>query len=173
MTLSVHADGHVTLTLPQWVSLRHAEEYVHKKSTWLKDALRGTPHIDPVLLAHRRRHYEQHREQARAHIHARLMELNQHYGYVYKRVTIRNNQTRWGSCSTSGNLSFDYRLMFLPSHLCDYVVVHELCHLKEMNHSARFWKLVAQLSPSYKAHRRELQAFARGHLDALIAAAAA
>ena len=63
----------------------------------------------------------------------------------------------WGSCSSKKNLNFSYRLYFLPEYLSDYIIIHELCHLKEMNHSKRFWDLVALVCPSYKDYRRELK----------------
>jgi len=67
--------------------------------------------------------------------------------------------SRWGSCSNKKNLNFHYRLLFLPLELADYVVVHELCHLKEMNHTARFWALVAEQIPHYKVYRRQLAGY--------------
>ncbi|PID51680.1 MAG: metal-dependent hydrolase, partial [Candidatus Moraniibacteriota bacterium] len=70
---------------------------------------------------------------------------------------IRNQKTRWGSCGSNGNLHFNCQLLCVRDALIDYVVVHELCHLKEMNHSPRFWDLVAQTMPDYKTLRKELR----------------
>lgn len=71
-------------------------------------------------------------------------------GVSYGRITIRNQTTRWGSCSSKGNLNFNCLLMLMPPDIADYVIVHELCHLKEMNHSKAFWALVASVLPDYK-----------------------
>lgn len=76
--------------------------------------------------------------------------LAQKHGFQYNKISVRDMKTKWGSCSSSKNLSFNWRIIFAPSHVLHYLVSHELCHLKEMNHSARFWKLVAQLAPNYK-----------------------
>ncbi|MDR3628564.1 MAG: M48 family metallopeptidase, partial [Ignavibacteriaceae bacterium] len=73
------------------------------------------------------------------------------------KVTIRNQKTRWGSCSARGNLSFNFNLVRYRKEIIDYVIVHELCHLKEMNHSNKFWNLVEKICPDYKALRRELK----------------
>ena len=72
----------------------------------------------------------------------------------YGRITIRNQKTRWGSCSSKGNLNFNCLLMLAPDEVVDYVVIHELCHLIEMNHSKAFWKQVEQMMPDYKKHRK-------------------
>ncbi len=104
-----------------------------------------------------RSHYEKYREVARSHVHARLLHYNQLYGHEYRRVAIRNTRSRWGSCSKKGNLNFSYKVALLPPELCDYVVVHELCHLAEFNHGPNFWALVARAVPNHPQLRRQLQ----------------
>ena len=78
-------------------------------------------------------------------------------GVTYATISIRDQKTRWGSCSSKGNLSFSWRLILAPPKVLDYVVVHELCHRKEMNHSPRFWVLVESMIPDYKTHRKWLK----------------
>ena len=105
------------------------------------------------------RHYVKHKEAARALVHARLAHWASIYNLTYKRVAIRNTRSRWGSCSKAGNLNFSYKLILLPLHLADYVIVHELCHLVEFNHSPRFWALVARTLPDYKARKSEIHRY--------------
>jgi predicted metal-dependent hydrolase len=89
-------------------------------------------------------------------VNKKLKQFNLVYNFKYNRVTIRNQSSRWGSCSTHGNLNFNYRLGLIGDRLADYVVVHELCHLGEFNHSKDFWKLVERTIPDYESRRREL-----------------
>lgn len=96
------------------------------------------------------------RHQARAVFAERLAACNAAYGFAYGRVSIKEQKSRWGSCSRRGNLNFNWRLLLAPLPVLDYVVVHELCHLKELNHSERFWRLVARGCPDYRTHRRWL-----------------
>lgn len=103
------------------------------------------------------KHYLAHKEPARAFIQARLQLWNQHYNFSYNRVAVRNQRRCWGSCTSLRNLNFSYRLLFLPEALADYVIVHELCHLEELNHSPRFWSLVAETLPEYKLLRKQLR----------------
>ena len=102
-------------------------------------------------------HFNMHKEYARACIMRRLVHWHTIYGYTYGRVAIRNQSSRWGSCSRKGNLNFNYRIAFLSPELMDYVIVHELCHLKEFNHSQNFWDLVGQEIPEYKKIRNSLR----------------
>lgn len=88
---------------------------------------------------------------------SRLQYFNQFYNFSYKRVTIKNTVTRWGSCSRQGNLNFNYRIATLPPELSDYIIVHELCHIGEFNHSRDFWNLVARTIPNYLQLRAELK----------------
>jgi predicted metal-dependent hydrolase len=110
--------------------------------------------VRPVLEAWYRR-------QARDVIAQRLAVGNAAYGFTYGRVTIKEQKSRWGSCSRQGNLNFNWRLLLAPLPVLDYVVVHELCHLKELNHSPRFWQLVARASPEYQRHRAWLRQHGR------------
>lgn len=155
-TLSVHAGGRVTVTVPKRTSHDVITRFLREKKEWLREALRAskkapyTPTVD-------RQHYKKHKEQARAFVLSRLATLNTHYGFTYNAVRIRMNTSRWGSCSNHGNLNFDYRILFLPKEMQDYLLVHELCHLEELNHSKRFWGLVAQTVPEYVSVRRALR----------------
>ncbi len=103
------------------------------------------------------KHYQEHKDLARSLIHQRLEYWNEFYNFEYKRVAVRNQKTCWGSCSEHKNLNFNYKIAFLPQELMDYVIVHELCHLKEMNHSKDFWTQVARTLPEHKEYRRRLR----------------
>ena len=111
--------------------------------------------------------YEKHKEAARALVHARLEYFNAHYDFTYHRVTIRAQRSRWGSCSKKRNLNFNYAILFLPPDLCDAVIVHELCHLKEFNHGKAFWDLVAETIPDYLKRKKKL---ANIHPDKMVPA---
>ena len=82
-------------------------------------------------------------------------------GGHYTSITIRDQKTRWGSCSAKGNLNFNWKLVLMPEHVMDYVVIHELAHRKEMNHSARFYAVVAQQMPDYKVWQSWLKEHGR------------
>jgi len=116
----------------------------------------------PVTSA-KRTHYHRHREQAREHIAAKLAYFNQYYQLSYNRVAIRNQRRCWGSCSAKRNLNFSYKLLFLPECLRDYIIVHELCHLRELNHSVRFWAAVEEVLPDYAERSAVLRKFERTH----------
>ena len=103
------------------------------------------------------KHYLEHKELTRSLILERLEYFNQHYQFTFNRVAIKNQRRCWGSCSSLKNLNFNYKIYFLPAHLQDYIIVHELCHLAELNHGADFWNLVAQQIPRYTKCVAELK----------------
>jgi predicted metal-dependent hydrolase len=103
------------------------------------------------------KNYIQYKETARKFIVQKVEQYSGIYGYTFGRVSIRNTKTRWGSCSEKGNLNFSYKLLFLPEPLAEYIVAHEVCHLGELNHSARFWNLVAKTIPDWQEKRKRLR----------------
>lgn len=110
-----------------------------------------------MLRRRNRKHYARHKEATRVLVHARLNHYNAHYQLPLKKVFIKNTKSRWGSCSSRGNLNFSYKLLFLPPAVADYIIVHELCHLAEFNHEHAFWALVAETCPHYKELRQSLR----------------
>jgi predicted metal-dependent hydrolase len=101
------------------------------------------------------------REQALAVFRERIAALSRGLELTVSEVSLSNARTQWGSCSASGRIRLNWRLMLLPAHLVDYVVAHELAHRRELNHSARFWEVVATLYPRYREARRELSALSK------------
>lgn len=97
------------------------------------------------------------RARARSIFEERVRAINREAGHSVNRIFIRGQKTRWGSCSRAGNLNFNWRLAMAPPEVIDYIVIHELSHLKEMNHSRQFWSLVENLCPDYKKHRKWLR----------------
>src|SRR3989344_5298752 len=112
------------------------------------------------------RQYLRVREYSRALVHARIRHFNASYGHPIRKIFIKNHKSRWGSCSERGNLNFNYKVFFLPAEIADYIIVHELCHLAELNHSPRFWKLVERTIPHHRVLRRRLRLLERGDIYA-------
>ena len=159
--LRVLDDGTLRVTLPRWGSKREAERFVAREEKWIEKEQRrvrsaqlmSPPRegaVDRDLLA-----------RAKRELPARLLELAAQHGLTVARVSIRNQQWRWGSCSPNGHICLNWRLVDMPPSVRDYVMVHELMHLKRMDHSPRFWKLVAAACPGYQAARAWLRTYRR------------
>lgn len=100
---------------------------------------------------------KRYRQAAAEYIPQRVAYYHQFTGGSYQRISIRAQHTRWGSCSSRGTLSFNWRLMLAPPRVLDYVVVHELCHLNHMDHSRNFWNAVGEVMPDYKKYKKWLK----------------
>ncbi len=157
LKLAVHTDGRVVLTLPWLASLKLAERFIEAKAGWVAKQVAKFKSANFSLTKITKVDYLANKTKAKKLISERVAYFNQIYKFKINKITIKNQQTRWGSCSRQGNLNFNFRLIFLPQILADYIVVHELCHLRELNHSPRFWALVAKTFPNYKMARQDLK----------------
>lgn len=159
LRLSVYNDARLIVTRPSFLSYNFVKNFLIEKADWLFNQI---DHFQDnqesfINFSQRRADYLGKKEPARRLIIDRLAHFNQYYGFAYKKVAVRNQRSRWGSCSHQGNLNFNYRLLELAPSLVDYVIVHELCHLAEFNHSRRFWQLVAETLPDYQLRRKALK----------------
>ena len=139
---------------PRKMPEQQVREFVKSKRNWIQkhlaDRTKPLPHLTEEQLRQLALQTKQILPSRVAH-YARLM------GVTYGRITVRNQRTRWGSCSGKGNLNFNCLLALAPVEIMDYVIVHELCHLKHMNHSKAFWDLVGQIMPDYEIRRKWLK----------------
>jgi predicted metal-dependent hydrolase len=97
------------------------------------------------------------RREAKRYLPPRTEELAAEFGFIFQNIAIRGQKTRWGSCSSKGNLNYNWRLMMAPPDTIDYLIIHELCHLKVPNHSRKFWNMVARFCPDYIVHKNWLK----------------
>lgn len=161
--LAIYANGAFTVTAPKWYPVYVINKFLAEKAEWIYNKLK---HIDFAELDSKREsekiNYQIQKETARKIIRARLEFFNQYYNFAYNRISIKNQKSCWGSASRKGNLNFNYKVANLAEDLRDYVIVHELCHLGELNHSQKFWELVQKAIPNYKNLRKKLKNSAKG-----------
>ena len=169
--IRVGDDGAVRVTVPRWGSKREAAAFAIEQRAWiekqraraeraLRERERRTPHDGPVETADERRARERALlARAKEELPPRLLALASRHGLTVTRISIRNQRWRWGSCSRRGHICLNWRLVTMPESVRDYVLIHELMHLKRMDHSPKFWKLVADAFPTYN----EARAWLRSH----------
>ena len=162
VAIQVNSDLSVTVRAPRSVSEKDIEEILKKKEAWI------SKHIEKIKETKERFEAEPTEKLTREKVIAladealkvipeRVEYFAKVIGVTYGKITVRNQKTRWGSCSSKGNLNFNCLLMLAPPEVLDYVVVHELCHRKQMNHSKAFWLEVAKVLPHYKEVRKWLK----------------
>lgn len=158
MRLVIFCDGNFVVTVPEGIGENSVEKFIVAKSQWIIDKLEYFKRFPAGVFSKRSKRYSlQRKREALELVEKRVSYFNQLYGFKYNNITIRNQKTRWGSCSKKGNLNFNYKITSLPQRMADYIVVHELCHLGEFNHSQNFWNLVARTVPDYLQIRREIR----------------
>lgn len=158
MRLTIYCDGSLVATVPRRYSPETLESFILEKAEWILRKIEYFQGFEnKSFWKNDPADYEKYKNEALALALRRVYYFNQFYGHNCANISIRNQKTRWGSCSRNGNLSFNYKIVFLPPHLADYIIVHEICHLRQFNHSADFWALVEKTIPNYRDLRREVR----------------
>ncbi|MDE7257941.1 MAG: M48 family metallopeptidase [Lachnospiraceae bacterium] len=162
-SISICPDGQITVRVPMRATQKEISHLLIEKRIWIvtkylevQEKQRNRPVselTDTQRLALEKRYIAA----AKEYFPKRVAHFHQFTDGSYNRITIRDQKTRWGSCSARGTLSFNWRLMLAPPAILDYVVVHELCHLTHMNHSAAFWQKVESVYPDYRTARKWLK----------------
>lgn len=151
--IKITADMQIVVFVPLYVSDNEIERMVISKSKWIDEHMLKVQSTIDERGKLEKITFEQIKElanQAVEYIPKRVKYYAEKENFVYNKITIKNLVSRWGSCSTKGNLNFNCLLMLTPDYVIDYVVVHELCHLREMNHSEKFWAEVEKIMPDYQ-----------------------
>jgi predicted metal-dependent hydrolase len=151
--LRVLDDGTVRVTLPRWGSKREARAFVEQSAAWIAKQRQRVAARPPAA------HPEEAelRRRASKELPPMLLALARAHGITVSAISVRNQRSRWGACSSRGSITLNWRLILVPQFVRDYVMVHELMHRREMNHSKRFWRHVAAACPGYDAARRWLR----------------
>ncbi|MFA4942403.1 MAG: M48 family metallopeptidase [Patescibacteria group bacterium] len=158
LRLAINSSGHLVASKPWYLTEKTLKNFILKNSQWIIEKMSQWQKIKETNpFRSNQKEYSTYKKQAERLIIKKVNDFNQAYQFKFSKITIRNQKTRWGSCSSRGNLNFNYKLVFLPERMINYIIVHELCHLRELNHSPRFWSLVAQNIPNYKIIQKDLQ----------------
>lgn len=155
VAIEIKPDGHVIVRCPRYMAEDVVIAFVQSRGDWIKRHLCKLNQQSVVKLTPEQR--EELREQTRLLVTQRVAYFAEVLGVTYGRITIRTQHTLWGSCSSKGNLNFNCLLALVPPDVLDYVVVHEVCHRKEFNHSHRFWQELGRVIPDYAQRKAWLK----------------
>jgi len=157
LRITIRPGGEVVAVRPRRFPESFVDDFLVKKSVWVLKMIRRLKDKQGLMAGGTKADFKNHAPAARRLALEKIEKFSGIYNVVFNRLAIRDQRTRWGSCSRKGNLNFNYRIALLPDRLSDYIVAHEICHLRELNHSRRFWDLVAVAIPDYAARRKELK----------------
>jgi predicted metal-dependent hydrolase len=156
--IRVRPDGTVRVTLPRWGSKRQAEDFAEQQRSWIEGQRRQVVGRNGTSLPYTPEAVRELRCRAARELPPQLRRLASLHGLTVARVSIRNQRSRWGSCSPQGHICLNWRLVLMPDFVREYVLLHELMHLRRLDHSPKFWKLVAAVCPGYQRAREWLNA---------------
>ncbi len=157
LKVAVFCDASVVVTLPHSVTVTWMEGFLKRKAHWILKEIKYFKKLDPKLrLRGSNEEYRLRKSEALSLVMKKIAKVNAVYQFPFRKITIKNQKTRWGSCSLKGNLNFNYKIIYLPDRAAEYLVAHELAHLQEYNHSKDFWRLVERAVPDYREQRAEL-----------------
>ena len=164
--IEVDREGKVTVRTPYSCEKKRIDRFLLEKENWIRQKVKLQK--ENAMKRQEKREMPEaekkyYRNLAREVLGARTGYYARKMGVTYGRISIREQKTRWGSCSSEGNLNFNCRLLFVPDRIVDYVVIHELAHRRFMNHSKAFWKEVEKYMPDYKEQKKLLSRFAIKH----------
>ena len=159
-SIGIEVDRKVTVRAPYSCEKKRIDRFLLEKENWIRQKVKLQK--ENAMKRQEKREMPEaekkyYRNLAREVLGARTGYYARKMGVTYGRISIREQKTRWGSCSSVGNLNYNWKLVLMPSELLDYVVVHELAHRKEMNHSLRFWAVVEKELPDYRERREKLK----------------
>ena len=160
LSIEVKKDLRIIVRAPLFISNRDIEKFIADKSVWIEKTIEKVKvrnEQEKSMPKFTTEEIHNLADKALEIIPKRVDYYAKIMGVSYGRITIRNQVSRWGSCSAKGNLNFNCLLMLCPIEVLNYVVIHELCHIREMNHSRRFWSLVERFCPEYKQHKAWLK----------------
>ncbi len=156
--LSIHRNGSCVVTTPRYIPQFIINNFLKSKSDWIIGKMEYFLKFKgSTFKKGTKSDYLKYKKEALIIVNNRLEYFNTFYGHKWNNIVIRNQSTRWGSCSRKGNLNFNYKIALLPEKASNYIIVHELCHLGEFNHSKNFWNLVSKTIPNYKEIRKQLK----------------
>ncbi len=156
MRLSVSRRGFFVLTVPPKVDYLTVRRFILSQTDWILERFDALVKINQGKAVRcSRRDYLKNKELARSFITARVEYFARKHRFRYGRISIRNQRTVWGSCSEDGNLNFNYILLKMPKDIADYIIVHELCHLRHFDHGEKFWQTVKEILPGYEGIRQK------------------
>lgn len=158
LRIAVYADGDVVVTKPAETSDTKLRLFVESRKQWILNKLDQKRHpVIDELTEGSDEHFLEHKEAAEALVKRKLAHWSMSLDLAHRGFEVKKHKARWGSCSSKNHLSFNYKILFLPEDLQDYVIVHELCHTKRKDHSKYFWALVSRSLPDYGKLRIRLR----------------
>jgi len=147
----------ITVSAPYFFNDEIIENFIKKKANWIFNKLNYFNNLKNNIIYLPKHNYFIEKIKCYNLILNKINEINKNYNFKFNKIKVKRQKSRWGSCSKKRNLNFNYKIVFLPEKLRDYIIIHELCHLQELNHSKKFWELVGKTIPEYKSIRSELK----------------